>query len=118
MTAPFPKGIAYRLSRVQRKVLIEHVPGPLPYQTNQPTSLTVQAMLENGLLKGWPFIRPMQTELTLLGREVVCIVLAEYAEHLMLAGPDYEHRLLPKRKPKCQPEPAAIVSSESLSPET
>jgi hypothetical protein len=94
MIVPYPKGIAHHLSRPQREILIQHVVGPREFRTGEPATLTVNAMRDTGLLKGMPFLRPKHTELTALGRQVACIVLGEYADRLLMAGPDYETRLL------------------------
>ena len=93
---PYAPGIARRLSRSQRNILINHVMGEQPFIVG-PETATVQSLMTLKLLKGDKTLNPKNTSLSYLGREVVCVVLAEYAEALLRAGPDYEQRLFPHK---------------------
>jgi hypothetical protein len=115
MIAPYPKGIALILSRSQRRMLMEHAVGPQQFVTGQPTTPTVRSMLATGLLKGKPRLHPKYTELTVLGREVVCIVLGEYADYLLRVGPDYEHRLLGRRPRTAKPSDVVEAAPSPIS---
>jgi hypothetical protein len=112
---PYAPGIAHRLSRKQREMLIRHVAGSQPFIIGTETP-TVQSLMGLRLLKGDRQINHRNTALTYLGREVVCVVLGEYADALLLAGLDYEQRLLPTKQTEvirtCQSpskQPAELV---------
>jgi hypothetical protein len=91
-----PSSIARSLSNIQRNVLIDHVLGPQLFyaqQYEQPgrnIRQTKQSLLDSKLLR--PItgketsVRPPKLELTLLGREIVCIILGEWADRLVACG--------------------------------
>ena len=95
---PWPVGEAHRLSRIQRDLLIEHCVGPQLYIAGSSWGTSILLLMQRGLLKGDIPGKPHFTELTTLGKQVVCTVLGEYADALTKAGPDYKERLLPQRK--------------------
>ncbi len=81
-------------SVAQREVLIEHVDGWFPFERQGYCSRnkTVSCLIARGLLSfhngergGWVGERPRQTFLTVLGREVLCALLADYADVLSRA---------------------------------
>ena len=85
-----PSSIARNLTIIQRNCLIAHVNGPQPFLTNDARP-TKRSLIEYGLLRapcgGQPRVsRPKELVLSELGREVVCIVLGQYAEALIAAG--------------------------------
>ena len=99
---PWPSGIAHGLTKLQRDVLIAHVRGPQLFIAAHKYTPTTIGLMSKGLIHGFGMIKPHHTTLTVLGREVVCIVLGDYADRLLLEK-DYEDRLLPKprRARKC-----------------
>ena len=81
--------IANHLTKTQRDCLIEHVHGPQPFHTNV-IRQTKQSLVETRLLRppnGENMaLRPTELMLSELGREVVCIILGEYADALVACG--------------------------------
>lgn len=82
-----------KLSSVQRRKIIEHVPGRLPiirdaWRHKIKDYLVVDALRRLGLVAAIPQSSafPTHTELTTAGREVAAKILAECAEMLVDAG--------------------------------
>lgn len=78
------KSLLQKISELRRKVLIAHVgaDGPMPYRPVDGNAIS--GLLHMKLLRYVNGGRA--TVLTELGREAACVVLAEYAEALILAG--------------------------------
>jgi hypothetical protein len=79
-----------RLSKLQREYLVEHACGMHPFHNEPHENATRRSLVERGLIKYEPPTRsllgiPHGTLLTPDGREVVCSVLAQYADALMLS---------------------------------
>lgn len=72
-------GIAHR----GREYLISHVNGPRPI-INGYRETTRRSLVNNKILQYWPpnTTRPKETRLTEFGRQIVCIVLGNYADAL------------------------------------
>lgn len=91
------------LSIPQREILIKHVPGPVEFKVCVSSQdlkkevgqlMAVRKLIDLQLIRGDQSFRPRYTSLTRYGREAVAIILAEYAEALILAG-----ALEPERRP-------------------
>lgn len=80
------KWIAPYLSRTQREFLIGNIDKPRIIVAENAEILTRESLRKKNLIYYLPrgvHHRPTHTLLTELGREVVCLILAEYAEALM-----------------------------------
>jgi hypothetical protein len=81
-----PEATASLLSAAQIEMLIRHIDGYCPVILDKEESPTRIALLRRKLLcyPGWACVtsRPCVTALTELGKEVICIVLGRYADHL------------------------------------
>ncbi len=81
--------IAKTLPRQMCRVLIDHIDGPLPLiRHGDPRALTVAALLRRGLLRitgSGDGVRNLTT-LSERGRNVLSLILAEYADALTRAG--------------------------------
>lgn len=78
-----------QLSVPKRKVIVRHVAadGPLPFSIGNPDAVCIRSLITWKILRPHPQVHPMRaTVLTNLGREVACMVLAEYADALIAAG--------------------------------
>ncbi|MHB8271994.1 hypothetical protein [Bradyrhizobium sp.] len=81
------------LSEPKRRILIEHIDGPVPLSRENIFRIhTVNALLAAGLLKNAlqdyssPVGRPRALVLTESGRHAVSLLLADYADALVRAG--------------------------------
>jgi hypothetical protein len=77
-----------KMPKLQRDSLVAHIEGPQQIVTGM-ERFTRQALISRGLLHHDPAnmmtSRPSKTALTELGREVVCIILGDYADALVKA---------------------------------
>ena len=89
------KDIVKHLSHGQREMLVDHVAAPVPIvltpyspENRNTAQKTRTVLFDQGLVAYRPAgaTRPTHSVLTLLGREVVCGVLAEYIEALVATG--------------------------------
>ena len=87
------EAIARRMPRPQREMLVEHVHGPVSIVRKGGACFTQMRLIDVGLLyrsmadgANTSTIRPTHTAMTENGREVVCWILAEYADALVRAG--------------------------------
>ncbi len=77
------------LTAHQRKMLIDHIDGPLDVVASDGHRVQCRsALMSMGLLRGTPpgALRPRHTILTERGRMAVAIVLGDYADALIRAG--------------------------------
>lgn len=79
------------LSESKRRILIEHIDGPIPISRNNQSRIhTINSLLGLGLLQnespGPICTRPRALILTEPGRQAVALLLAGYAEDLVRAG--------------------------------
>ena len=123
-----PKHIARLLSNIQRNCLIDHVPGPQPFHadTARQTKVCLVDLKLLGQLDGMrnEAARPAELKLTELGREVVCIILGQYADALVSCGVLYEPLTEPelqaairesiRRKPLCQIKSPAVAGAAAV----
>lgn len=81
-----PAALARQLSRTQCDFLIDHIDSAHPLRHDNNEDRTRSALISRNLIRYEyaPTIvgRPRATVLTQLGREVVCIVLGQYADAL------------------------------------
>lgn len=83
--------IVNRLSKSQRDHLIEHISGPQPILTGPQVHIT-GALISRNLIRYVHKFNdkhakfPHHTKFTEFGREVVCIILGDYADALVRAG--------------------------------
>ena len=86
-------GISFPLSMTQAEFLVDHIDTVRPITTNALESATRNALLARSLIRychnlegaNSAFGAPKGTVLTDKGREVVCAVLAHYADQLVRA---------------------------------
>ena len=92
----FHEQIAQRLSKHQRDMLVEHIDGklfvPVPVTLRNPArNRSTLALIDAKLIRysgHWrsDHNRPQSTRITDDGRQVLAIILAQYAEALIRAG--------------------------------
>lgn len=77
-------GIYFPISMVQAEFLIDHIDAVRPITANHLEIPTLNAMMNRGLIRYTENFtnRPKGTILTDKGREVVCAILAHYADQL------------------------------------
>lgn len=111
------RSIASRMPKAQRDLLIAHIDGPQPLTIGH-ESMVRNALLARDLLRfnDRTAFRPKTTHLTDTGREVLCIILGDYADALVRAGAlDEAPTIVLKRSPKiAEPaEPELPLSAEA-----
>ena len=84
-------GEIYKLTSLQRELLIEHIDGPIDVSVRKAHMIPVRnSLIGNGMLRGdssGPHMpRPRTTILTDYGRHAVAAILSMYAEALVKAG--------------------------------
>lgn len=77
--------IAHKLTKPQRDLLLEHVDGLVPVKQGL-ENFVRNALFERRLLRFERTLRPQNTILTDLGREVLCALLGSYADALVRAS--------------------------------
>lgn len=77
-----------RMPSPQRKILVNHVHGPMPFNRSCVEYRAISALIRADLLQGLPYgsLRPHSTSLTEKGRACVANLLASYAEALIRSG--------------------------------
>jgi hypothetical protein len=81
------RSIAFKMPKPQRDLLIAHIDGPQLLAIGPETS-TRTALIDRKLLRfdTYASLRPKNTIITALGREVLCAILGDYADALVRAG--------------------------------
>jgi len=83
----FSENFVRQLTSLQRDMLIDHIDGQVVVLANHLKNVR-NSLIRIGLLAGWPMHskRPRATALTEPGRQVVGMILGQYADALVRAG--------------------------------
>lgn len=83
------QGVSFPLSMTQAEFLVDHIDAVRPFTGNRLEDATRNALLHRGLIRysvsEMINPKPTGTVLTEKGREIVCAVLAHYADQLVRA---------------------------------
>lgn len=110
-----PHGYSRELTSLQRDYLIDHACGPRPIIVSEDFK-SRNALLSRGLIRTPAHsARPTYTELTELGRKVLCCVLGAYADALVRAEQLLEApQIVLKKAPSISGPFRPIVESRAL----
>ena len=82
---PSMRFVIKNMPKLQRDYLVDHACGPRPIVVSE-NSASREALMDRRLIRTPAHTeRPAYTELTDLGREVLCTILADYADALVKA---------------------------------
>lgn len=110
-----------QLTGLQRKMLIDHIDGPIDVTVRDTHLIPVRnSLLANGMLRpdstGQARIRPKATILTERGRYAMAATLANYAEALVKAGMMEARPIDILAQIKKRPPSPAIAAEQALLP--